>query len=520
MQRHFNTAGPCRPELHYMLPPERRLPEVRGLIEQQAYFVVHAPRQIGKTTALRALAESLTAEGRFTAVLVSMETGAAFPDDVGAAEDAILAEWRRTLRFQLPPGDQPAPWPNAAPGARIGEALSHWAAASARPLVVFLDEIDALRDAPLNSVLRQLRAGHGDRPRGFPWALALVGLRDVRDYKVASGGSERLQTASPFNIKVRSLTMREFEIDEVRELYDQHTADTGQAFESAAVERAFELTRGQPWLVNALANIATSGPARDRGVSVPVTQADVERARDLLVERQETHLDSLAARLLEPRVRAVIEPMILGDVLPTLPTDDLRFALDLGLVRQTEAGGLEVANPIYREIIARELSVSVRASLPALEPSWLRPDGRMDWGQLRETFVSFWLQHGEVLTGSSPYHEAAPHLVLMAFLHRVVNGGGRLEREYAIGSGRMDLCVEFRGERLGVEVKTWRTSDKARDPAEAGLAQLDAYLARIDGKAGWLVLFDQRAGRPDLPERLEVSVRPSPSGRELTLVRL
>ncbi len=52
MARFFNTSGPCRPELNYMLPPLRRVPTVRGLIEQQKYFVLHAPRQAGKTTAL------------------------------------------------------------------------------------------------------------------------------------------------------------------------------------------------------------------------------------------------------------------------------------------------------------------------------------------------------------------------------------------------------------------------------------------------------------------------------------
>ena len=57
MPRRFNTAGPCLPAWHYMIPAERRLPEAPSLVEQLGYFVVHAPRQTGKTTALRALAE-------------------------------------------------------------------------------------------------------------------------------------------------------------------------------------------------------------------------------------------------------------------------------------------------------------------------------------------------------------------------------------------------------------------------------------------------------------------------------
>ncbi len=75
MARFFNTAGACRPGEHYMLPPEQRLPAVDRLIERKHYFVLHAPRQTGKTTAFRALAQRLTAEGRTTALLTSCETG-------------------------------------------------------------------------------------------------------------------------------------------------------------------------------------------------------------------------------------------------------------------------------------------------------------------------------------------------------------------------------------------------------------------------------------------------------------
>ena len=75
MPRRFNTTGPCDPAKHYMLPPERRLPGVRDLIDQEHYFVIHAPRQVGKTTCFHSLARTLTAEGRYAALLTSCEAG-------------------------------------------------------------------------------------------------------------------------------------------------------------------------------------------------------------------------------------------------------------------------------------------------------------------------------------------------------------------------------------------------------------------------------------------------------------
>jgi hypothetical protein len=516
MPRWFNTAGPCRPDRNYMIPAMRRLPEVRRLVEQDGYFVVHAPRQVGKTTALLELARELTAEGSHISVLVSMEPGDAFPHDVGAAELAILQTWPRAAKVQLPAELLPPPFPiDAPPGSRIGAALAAWAEAAPKPLAVFLDEIDAVRDEVLLSILRQLRNGYRDRPHHFPASIALIGLRDVRDYKILSGGSERLGTASPFNIKVRSLTLRDFTAGEVAELYAQHTADTGQRFEPEAIAHSFELTQGQPWLVNTLAKVAVEELVTD--LAEPVRRADIDRAKEILIERQETHLDSLAARLREPRIRAILEPMMAGTIPDALPPDDVRFASDLGLVRITQEGGLEVANPIYREILIRELSFTSRASLPQIKPTWLRPDGRLDPDRLRDAFLAFWRQHGEPLLATAPYHEIAPHLVLMAFLHRVVNGGGSIEREYAIGKGRMDLCVRYGPETLAIELKVWR--DKEADPKEDGLAQLDSYLEGLGLNTGWLVIFDRRRDQPPIAARTSAEAATTPGRRKVTVLR-
>ena len=374
MLRFFNTAGPNQPGRHYTLPALVRLPQVRRLVDRGLYFVLHAPRQVGKTTSLLCFGQELTAEGRYLALLVSMEGGAPFAHDVGAAELAILGSWRSDARAWLPPDLQPPPWPDAPPGQRIGAALEAWALAALRPLVIFIDEIDALADEALISILRQIRVGYRNRPANFPHSLALVGLRDVRDYKVASADSDRLGTASPFNIKSDSITLRNFTQAELAELYGQHTAETGQLFLPEALDRAFLLTQGQPWLVNALAGQLTDELVPDR--AEPISAARVDEAAEILIRRQDTHLDSLIDRLRESRVRAVIEPMLAGEMLGDISEDDLRFVKDLGLVRLSASGGLVVANPIYREVIIRTLSSTARASLPQIPATWLTPEDK------------------------------------------------------------------------------------------------------------------------------------------------
>jgi type II secretory pathway predicted ATPase ExeA len=514
MTRFFNTAGPCKPDMHYMLPATARLPDVMELIQRQNYFVLHAPRQTGKTTALLALAQELTKSGHYTAVLVSMEVGAPFEDDPGKAEAAILSSWRDSVEWQVSPDLYPPPWPDDVSGRRIGAALKTWATTSQRPLVVFLDEIDALQDDALISVLRQLRSGYAGRPHAFPWSLALIGLRDVRDYKVASGGSERLYTSSPFNIKAESITLRNFIAEEVAALYQQHTDETGQIFTPEAMARAFYLTQGQPWLVNALAAQAVDKLVPDR--ATPITPAHIDEAKEILIQRQDTHLDSLAERLREPRVRQVIAPMLAGEIAPDIPVDTIRFMLDLGLCRSDPIDGLVIANPIYREIIPRMLSYSMMTTLPRIDPFWLTPEGKMDPAKLLEAFLAFWKQHGEPLLKSAPYHEIAPHLVLMAFLHRVVNAGGTIEREYAIGTRRMDICVRYGEVVQAMELKVWR--DGESNPLHKGLSQLDSYLAGLGVETGWLVIFDQRSGLPDIAERTRTEPATTPTGREVIVV--
>lgn len=515
-RRQFNTAGPCQPDIHYMLPPERRLGDIRGIIAGRGYFSLTAPRQVGKTTALRALAAALTSEGSHAAILVSVEEGS-LVRSVGAAENAILSSWRLSAGEQLPADVQPPPWPDAAEGTRVRAALSAWAHAVSRPLVVFIDEIDALQDDVLLSILRQIRAGHPSRPQHFPVSIALIGMRDVRDYKVASGGGDRLGTSSPFNIKVASLTMRPFTAEEVAELYQQHTVETGQAFDAKAMALAYDLSRGHPWLVNALAAEAVSQvPAPQR-----IDEADIDRARRALIARRDTHLDSLAERLREPRVQRIIEPILAGGVLPSVVPDDLAYVLDLGLVAPLPDGSFAIANPIYAEIIPSVLAATTRATLPATQPTWRRPEGTLDVDRLLEAFLAFWRQHGQPLLASAPYHEVAPHLVFLAFLDRVANGGGSVTREYAIGSGRLDILLEYgppgQRERFAFELKVHR--DGRPDPRTEGLTQLDAYLARAGLETGWLVIFDRRTAIPPLEERVSVEEGVTASGRRVHVVR-
>ena len=522
--RFFNTEGPVRSADHYCLPPLNRwdLDEVLWLIDQKKYFLLHAPRQTGKTTCLLALMDYLNREGRYRAVYANLEGAQTAREDVARGMRTICGTIEAAARLyigdtRLHPWTEDAWQTRGADGVLTG-LLEHWSLNSPTPLVLMLDEVDALIGDTLIALLRQLRAGYPQRPAAFAHTVILCGVRDLRDYRIhARSESSPITGGSAFNIKAESLRLGDFTAAEVAALLGEHTAATGQVFTPEALARVWDLTLGQPWLVNALAYHTCFRMPAGRDRSRPVTLDLIDQAKDYLILNRVTHLDQLADKLREERVRRVIEPMLAGTALGQVAEDDIQYLIDLGLCRMAPGESLTIANPIYREVLPRALAFTAQASLPQISPTWLNADATLNPARLLDAFLAFWRQHGQPLLGSAPYHEIAPHLVLMAFLHRVINGGGTLEREYAIGSGRMDLCLRYGKITLGMELKVWR--EGASDPLTAGLVQLDGYLAGLGLDSGWLVLFDRRSGQPPIAERTVHTEQRSPQGRCIAMVR-
>ncbi|MFZ1642161.1 MAG: AAA-like domain-containing protein [Candidatus Contendobacter sp.] len=522
--RFFNTEGPVRSDIHYCLPPLHRwnLDDVLTLIERQKYFLLHAPRQTGKTSCLLALMEHLNREGRYRAVYANLEPAQAYREQVDPGMAVVVEQISRGARDQL--GDAAATdlgrevIAAATGGTRVEEFLTRWCVRSSVPTVLLLDEVDTLIGDTLISLLRQLRAGYPKHPTQFPNTVILCGVRDLHDYRIhARSEPSPITGGSAFNIKAKSLRLGDFTEEEVATLLREHTADTGQVFTPDALARVWDLTQGQPWLVNALAYEACFERPAGRDRSQPVTVDLIDQAKEQLILNRVTHLDQLADKLREDRVRRVIEPMLAGTLMEAVTEEDRQYLVDLGLLRRDGAGGLVVANPIYREVLPRALASGPQDTLPRIAPTWLNADGSLNPDRLLAAFLVFWRQHGQPLLRSAPYHEIAPHLVLMAFLHRVVNGGGTLEREYAIGSGRMDLCLRYGAVTLGMELKVWR--DGEPDPLAAGLAQLDGYLAGLGLDVGWLILFDRRTGQSPIAERTTRAEQCSPQDRRIQVVR-
>ena len=524
MKRFFNTAGPVKCKNHYCIPPLERLnlSEILSLIDQEKYFVLHAPRQTGKTSCLLALMEYLNRQGRYECLYVNVEIAQSARENVHRGIKGILNEISERARIYLQNDRIQRIWPEilSVSGEEIAlnTVLTRWAEESPKPIVLLVDEIDALIGDTLISVLRQLRAGYDKRPLHFPQSIILCGVRDVRDYRIHSDKEKTIITGgSAFNIKAESLRLGDFTQTEMRILYQQHTEETGQIFLPETLDLAWEYTNGQPWIVNAL-GYETCFRLPEGKLQTKVTPEMLDQAKENLITRRETHLDQLMDKLQEERVIRVLGPILEGKVLSqSFRKDDIGYLLDIGLIRQATNGEIQLSNLIYQEIIPRELVWDIQSGMTEKVSWYIREDGLLNMKKLLSAFQDFFQEHSEHWIERFDYKEAGPQLLIQAFLQRIVNGGGRIEREYGLGRMRTDLlviwpikeqnmddrqqitegigyqassiCYPVKIQRVVIELKIlYKSMAKTID---AGLKQTWEYMDRCRADEGHLVIFDR-----------------------------
>jgi hypothetical protein len=491
MERFFNVTGFCNPERHYIIDPLRGFnDQIVKLIKDQYYFTMHAPRQSGKTTMLHSLMHKINAEGENICLVFSLESAGYRSITEADANTKIVKAIITSAGLFLEEQFRPK-LSKELSYYSMKDLLSEWCIQLPKHLILLVDEIDSLYDDVLVSVLRQFRDGFQLRPTNFPSSVVLVGLRDVCDYKEkVRDGMNSMGSGSPFNIKAESFRLNNFTREQIQRLLQQYTDEGGQAFSEKVVDLFVSYTGGQPWLVNALA-CEIVYKILNYDVSKEVTPEIVAQAKENLIVRRDTHLDSLIDKLQNPRVRPIIDGLLSGiDVSYDSYNDDLGYIEDLGLVVNDIDKGIIITNQIYNEIIPRVLNKNFQDLMaPKVERQWyIKPDGKLDLDLLLKDFQKFYRRNSESWLGNFSFQESGKQLLLMAFLQRIVNGGGKIDREMAVGRGRCDLYIEFEGDCFVLELKI----KYSEEYAEEGRDQISGYLDKVGLPHGYLVLFENK----------------------------
>jgi len=507
VEKRFCIAGPVNQPIYYKIDPLTRwdLGEVLNLINGRQYFLLHAPRQTGKTSCLKALADYLNAQGKYYAVCTSFEGGASAGDNFEKAIEncikTLLSEVKNTFKDSFDKEKALAYFRQCGLSNGIFDIFQYLSQTFDKPLVLFLDEIDGLVGNSLLMVLRQMRAGYGSRPDNFPQSIVLCGMRDIKDFRIGVSDDHIPSGYSPFNIISVSLRLGNFTKEDVINLYHQHTEETGQQFENGVVDLVMEYTDGQPWLVNALAYEVTYDMKENRDRSVSISKDMIAIAKENIILARRTHLDNLVEKLKESRVRRVILPMLTGE-LRQLETDDVSYCVDLGLVKKIN-GGLFMANSIYQEVIPRELSEQSQGFFPDDIPTlWRNADGTVNVNNLLTLFHDYWYENmGVWASEMSGYKEAAAQIITLTFLQRIINGGGDIHREYAAGRKRMDIYVKrfyYKGrskklhiQKIVLEVKTISDNHNYDTILQKALEQTSAYAKIVGVKEAEILIFNR-----------------------------
>lgn len=503
--RTFTTDGPGDEALHYILPAASRVAEARALVDQGAYFVLRAPGRTGKTTALRALAAELTSEGRFAALLCSAAVAAPARADLVLVQDALLSALRIAAEQDLPPALRPATFPASADATRLWEGISVWAQVCPRPLVLFFDDLDTLHGAALESVLRQIEAGFSRRPGHFPWSIGLLSRFDLRTTPShAPDASDSPISTGPFERSWSSRLVPPFTENEVRALYAEHFDRADQSVSSEAIAFVHEASAGHPFLVQALGReIAAIAPS-------PPTVVAKSHAMDAyrhLVERGVTPIDALPARLTDPRVRRVIEPLLLGSAaIASVDASDLRFVRDIGLVAEDDP--VRIEGSLHRALVPRLLSESTRRAVVDDPTLCFEADGRLSMERLLHAFATFYAAHAPELLAAMAYSKIGPELVFLGFLFRMLAGKGWIDVEFGASRGRIDVILSLDAKADHSEAQRESGAVEQREMLvlvarrkgdsgvkKQGLEWLDGALQQGSSASGTLVIFDKRDKR-------------------------
>jgi hypothetical protein len=499
--KQFNTVGVCVPEEHYMLPVLSRIPDINDMIEGKFYFIIHAPRQSGKTTFLDFLTDKINSEGIYYAIYCSLATLRGINDKNEAMTAVVTQINFALLNSQMPVIRERSysyntlPELSAPAEVKVRTILNRVCEELDKDLIVFFDEADCISGSGLMTFLAQIRDGYLFRHKTgnkFPRSMALVGMRDIREYHKKNSETD-LTESSPFNIKKEALTLPNFSMDEIKTLYEQHTKASGQSFEESAISRAWYWSEGQPWLINALAyEIINKILGKD--YSIPITDILIDQAADLMIKRRDTHIDSLVDRLKEPRVARVMDS-VFASTLSYIPfnDDDRQYCIDLGLVVSNNNNELRPANAIYREVMVRVITDQIKDIINKTVPELPWTNGKIIFlSDLLKEFQRFWRKGSLSFPMRKKdfiayqYDEALYSFILEAFLQRLFNSKAQVLQQLSEGRGAVDIGIIYNKREYIIEIKL-----KDHQTTEESLSQLARYLDTNGEKEGWLVIFDR-----------------------------
>jgi hypothetical protein len=505
--RTFEKSGSVNPQASYYVSLENVVntdkQDIKTMIDRGRYFSIFAPRQSGKTTFFKRICVELQKNPVYIPVILS------FQDFKNLEKDQFYALLEKELYGQLISRLTEV---NCQKIEEVKQFLHQHPLTSHisfrllfeelnrmiefKKIVIFIDEFDGIPLSELENFLtaiRELYQKYKETKQKTLYSVGLVGIRNIT--KLIVGG------VSPFNI-ADQVDLPPFSLKNVSDLYSQYTRETNQPFTREAVQKVYEETGGQPWLVNRLGTILTLDVKP--GTTAPINEKDVDTAIQLLLQERNVHFDNLYEKAVLYKETFV---EIVFDHVEYNPDDrDQTWLEQYGLVKQKESKAV-VANNIYKTRYLKTFFKEINAYRDITLQEYQLPGNRLDMERILLDFEQYitqigvnafyqeWAapddQDGEEVKKTKPYEKTGQFL-LTAWLYQFVRGGaGELRYEVLSGLGRMDVLLTYKGRKYIIETKINRRG--LTRTLNDGIIQLSRkYLASESAHEGYLIVFDTK----------------------------
>ena len=453
MPRRFSSYGPVDRRKHFVVERreliERCVSNLVGDEEGGHYFTIWAPRQTGKTSLIREAIEIINKgyRDKFDAIHITVES--LIEADKLVSLQRIISKICEKLHREDFKINQETEFVNFFKGDK--------------PLILVIDEVDALRSEVLSLLVHFFREMYHERQLYNLHGLALVGVRAVAGVESTRG--------SPFNVQ-RSLHVENFSFDEVKDLFNQYMDEYGQKVTDEVIRLVYEKTDGHPGLVCWFGELLTEkyNPGKDKVIDKKVFEDVYVNA--LYLEPNNTVINIISkAKEYKQEVMSIYNR---SDVRFTFDKEWCNYLYMHGVIKPYRVGR-DMYCKISNEFIQTRLfsaftdDVLKLAAYDALDPADELEDvfleGRLNCRALIERYRSYLKKLQE--RGINPFshgirrsdgrlYEAHGHFHLYSWLCEALKGRCTVIPEFPTGNGKVDILVKCGEDVMGlIEVKVY-----------------------------------------------------------------
>lgn len=506
MKRYFNIEGSCHPEEHYMVNLDERLEEIKALVDNKKYFSINRSRQFGKTTTLEALAQYLKNEY----IVISLDFQMLGHEDFKNEATFVTAFSREVLMAVSEPESIPEDVENkltayAEENDTNGKLsllflqLSKWCAASEKPIVLMIDEVDsATNNQVFLDFLSQLRGYYLHR-RNRPTfhSVILAGVYDVKNLKRKIRPDEEHKTNSPWNIAAKFDVDMSFSADGIEKMLQDYEQDYHTRMDTYEIANLiYDYTSGYPFLVSDLCKIIDE---KISGTEVFLTKSDawtkegfLEALKIVLAEKN-TLFESMVNKLEEyPGLKKMLYDILFngGTYLYNSLDKNTDIAEMFGFVKNRN-GVVTISNRIFETVLynlfltSSEMKNTDIYQTALLEKNHFIENGELNMTLILERFIqSFTDIYGNQ---DEKFLEEDGRRYFLLFLRPIINGTGNYYIEAQTRDARRtDVIVDYLGKQYIIELKIWRGDEYNR----RGVEQLGDYLDAYHLKKGYMLSFN------------------------------